>query len=107
MAGMNPGSIADALPIPLPHLRPGQTLSIMTILSVGNKKCLIGCCPLEAAPCFPLRAGKPAESVSLFLLQPPGVLGSSGSRAPRGSRQLVPDAASEVGFPWEAEGPQR
>lgn len=71
MASMNSEGILDFRPIPFPLLRPGQALGIMTVLNVGNKKCLIGCCPAEAAPSSPGGGGKPAELVSLLLLQPP------------------------------------
>lgn len=54
--------------------------------SVGNKKCLIGCCPAEAAPRFPGRGWKPAESASLLLLPSPWwLLGTSGSAEAVGS----------------------
>lgn len=54
--------------------------------SVGNKKCLIGCCPAEAAPRFPGRGWKPAESASLLLLPSPWwLLGTSGSPEAVGS----------------------
>ena len=52
-ARMNSEGILDFRPIPFPLLRPGQALGIMTVFSVGNKKCLIGCCPVEAAPSSP------------------------------------------------------
>lgn len=71
MASMNSEGILDFRPIPFPLLHPGQALGIMTVLSVGNQKCLIGCCPAEAAPSSPGGGGKPAELVSLLLLQPP------------------------------------
>lgn len=75
---------------------------------MGNKKCLIGCCPAEAAPRFPHGGGNRLSQFH-FCDRPvsPRLPGASGSRAPRGSQQLVPDAASEVGVAQEAEGPQR